>query len=208
MEVGKLTVNRRTHTGKGVARKLRARGRLPGVCYGNTLEAPIPIDFDHRDFKSSLDPDKRRNTVITLSVEQAEGAAQSIVVMVKDYQLHPLRQELAHVDFVAVDLEAPVVVDVPVEFHGKAKGTVLGGQLHVVRRRLDVRCKPVDIPASVRVDITELDTNGVIHVSDLQLSEGLEAAVPGHLTIITCSAAPAAEEGEEGEEGEAAAAAS
>ncbi|WP_428266968.1 50S ribosomal protein L25 [Haliangium sp.] len=206
MEAGKLTVNHRRHTGKGMARKLRAQGRLPGICYGVGIEDPISIEFDNRAFRASLDPGKRRNTLIDLTIEGGDGGPRTFPVMVKDYQIHPIRRELEHVDFVAVDPEAEIEVDVPLEFTGKSKGVVLGGVLHVVRRRLDVRCKPANIPTKIDVDISNLDANDALHVSDLSLPAGANAATPPQLTVITCTA-PEADEAEAGEGGAEAAAA-
>ena len=202
MEVGKLTVNRRNKTGKGVARKLRAQGRLPGICYGTSIE-PITVDLDGRAFRASLDPAKRQNTVIDLTIEDGGKQFKTISVMVKDYQIHPIRREITHVDFVAVDLTQDVTVEVPLVFTGKAKGLTEGGTLHVVRHELLIRCKPSAIPSQIEVDITEMDMGSVLHVSDLKLPEGVTAGVSAQLTIITM-AAPAS--GAAATEGAAAAA--
>lgn len=188
MEVGKLTVKRRYKTGKGMARSLRAQGKIPAVCYGASLEQPLPLEVDTREFRGSLDPVRRHNTVIDLTVEDGGNPARSVTVMVKDYQLHPIRRDLTHVDFVAVDADHQVTIEVPIEFTGKAKGLVDGGTLHVVRHALEIRCKPGDIPAKVLVDVSGLDVGGVLHISDLQLAAGITPNLPGHLTVITCVA--------------------
>jgi len=203
MEVGKLTVNRRNKTGKGVARKLRAQGRLPGICYGTSIE-PITVDLDGRAFRASLDPAKRQNTVIDLTIEDGGKQFKTLAVMVKDYQIHPIRREITHVDFVAVDLTQDVTVEVPLVFTGKAKGLTDGGTLHVVRHELLIRCKPSAIPSQIDVDITDMGVGSVLHVSDLKLPEGITAGVSAQLTIITM-AAPASGGGA-AEGGEAAAA--
>lgn len=195
MEVGKLTVKLRNKTGKGVARKLRAEGRLPGICYGSQLQ-PISVDLDGRAFRASLDPAKRHNTVLDLTIENDGQPAQKLSVMIKDYQIHPIRREITHVDFVAVDLTQDVTVEVPLVFTGKAKGITDGGVLHVVRHELQIRCKPGDIPTQLEVDVADMGVGDVIHISDLKLPAGITAALPPRLTIITCSApgadAPAA----------------
>lgn len=199
MEVGKLTVKRRNKTGKGVARKLRAQGRLPGICYGGQMQ-PITVDFDGRAFRASLDPARRQNTVIDLTIEADGQPAENLSVMVKDYQIHPIRRDLTHVDFVAVDLSQEVTVEVPVVFTGKAKGLVEGGVLHVVRHELEIRCKPQDIPNQIEIDVSDMGIGAVLHVSDLKLPPGITAALPPRLTIITCTAP-----GGEAAEGQAAA---
>lgn len=207
MEVGKLTVKRRNKTGKGVSRKLRAQGRLPGICYGSQLQ-PISVDFDGRAFRASLDPARRQNTVLDLTIEDDGQPAQNLAVMVKEYQIHPIRREVTHVDFVAVDLTQDVTVQVPLLFTGKAKGIVEGGVMHVVMHELQIRCKPSDIPNQIELDISDMGVSDVMHVSDLRLPAGVTAALPPRLTVITCAApsgATAAETAAEGAEAAAAA---
>ena len=201
MEVGKLTAKRRYKTGKGAARSLRAQGKIPAVCYGAALDQPLSLEVDTRAFRASLDPVRRHNTVIDLTVEDEGNPAKNVTVMIKEFQVHPLRRNMTHVDFVAVDEDHQVTIEVPIEFTGKAKGLVSGGTLHVVRHELEIRCKPADIPEKVLVDVSGLDVGGVLHVSDLQLAAGITPHLPGHLTVITC-VAPEAEAAEG--EGEAA----
>lgn len=199
MEVGKLTVTRRHNTGKGTARKLRAEGRIPGVCYGAMLDAPVSISVDTRALKASLDPEKRNNTVIDMTIQSEGQADHNVVVMVKDYQIHKLRRDLLHVDLVAIDTEKPVEVEVPITVIGKHKGLVLGGQLHTVAYSIEIRCRPADIPATIEADVTELDIGGVLHVSELPLPEGIQVITPGHQAVITCTAPEAEEEVAESE---------
>ena len=191
MEVGKLTVQRRRGSGKGVARKLRAQGKIPGVCYGYQLDQPLPITVDVRALKHSLDPAKRHNTVISMKVEDNGEVERELTVMVKDYQIQKIRRDLLHVDLIAIDESVEVVAEAPIEYVGKAVGLITGGQLHVIRRSIEVRCKPANIPAKIVHDITDLDNGGVVHVSDLQLPEGVRPHSSGRFALITCSAAEA-----------------
>jgi large subunit ribosomal protein L25 len=208
MEVGKLTVKRRNKTGKGVSRKLRSQGRLPGICYGSQLQ-PITVDFDGRAFRASLDPARRQNTVLDLTIESDGQPAQNLAVMVKDYQIDPIRRELTHVDFVAVDVTQDVTVQVPLVFTGKAKGLTDGGVMHVVMHDLLIRCKPHDIPNQIELDVSDMGVGDVLHVSDLKLPPGIAAAAAPLLTVITCAApsgkGEAAETPAEGAEAAAAA---
>ena len=199
MEVGKLTVTRRHGTGKGVARKLRATGSIPGVCYGAMLDAPISIAVNARALKASLDPEKRNNTVIDMTIRSEGHADQNVVVMVKDYQIHKLRRDLVHVDLVAIDTEKPVEVEVPITMTGRAKGLVHGGQLHTVAYSIEIRCKPADIPGTILADVSDLDIGGVLHVAELTMPEGVKAITPGHQAVITCTAPEAEEVAPEGE---------
>src|SRR5258706_12929557 len=99
MEVGKLTVTIRSNTGtKGAARKLRATGKVPGVCYGaspNGKIDPTPITIDVKELRGALDPVRKHNTVIDLTIEGGP-TKQTLHALVKDYQLDLLRRELTH----------------------------------------------------------------------------------------------------------------
>ena len=204
MEIGKLTVKARANTGKGISRQLRAEGFVPGICYGVGLDEAVKVIIDPKALKGSLDPQKRTNTVIDVELE---GEGKTVPAMVWDYQIHPIRRDILHVDLKAIDPNQSLETEVPVELIGKSPGVVNGGQLNVARHRVGVSCRPVDIPVKFELDISTLDVGGVLHVSDLALPEGVELTTPAKLTIVTCLAPKAsadetvAVEGEEGAEG-------
>jgi len=184
MEVGKLNVQVRNETGKGIARKLRAQGLVPGICYGEKLESPLAITLDPKALHNALDPEKKLNTVIDVTVD----GGNTLSVMIKDYQIHPLRRDVIHVDFVAIDPNVEVDADVPILLTGKAKGLVEGGRLHVALRELRVSAKPADVPAKIELDITSLEIGDVLHVSDVNLPAGVETADAPELAIVTMTA--------------------
>ncbi|MEZ4362244.1 MAG: 50S ribosomal protein L25 [Kofleriaceae bacterium] len=190
MEVGKLTVSLRTGYGKNAARQLRAKGLVPGVCYGSSVSGriePFPVSVNVKALRAALDPVKKQNTVIDLTVE---GGAQPRVItaLVKDYQIDAIRRDITHVDFIAIDPNKEVVAEVPLEFIGKHKGTIDGGQLRIVLRSLSLRAKPADLPVKITVDVTPLDIGDVFHVSDLALPPGTVSATGRDLAVITCVA--------------------
>ena len=134
--VGKLTVTIRNRTGKGAARQLRAQGKVPGVCYGaspNGRIEPMPIIVDVKALRAALDPVRKQNTVINLTIEGG-AAPQKLHALVKEYQIHPLRREITHVDLLAIDPNKEVHASVPLEFIGKPKGAIDGGEIRTVLR--------------------------------------------------------------------------
>jgi large subunit ribosomal protein L25 len=177
MDTGKLTVEYRKNTGKNESRRLRASGRVPGICYGNGT-TPTPIHLEARELKRALDPEKRQNTVINLTVNGGEGGPQQLTVMLKHYDVDAIRRDVEHVDLVVIDVNKEVTVEVPVVLTGKAVGIVEGGQLHTVHRSIAVSCKPADIPVKIVADISPLKIGDVLHVSDIQLPSGVKAALP------------------------------
>lgn len=190
VQVGKLTVSLRQNAGKGAAIKLRAQGKVPGVCYGASPEGridPLPIIVDVKALRAALDPVRKQNTVIDLTIDGGT-APRKLHALVKEYQVHPLRREITHVDLLAIDPNKEVRADVPLEFVGKPKGAIEGGQLRTVLRSIEVRAKPSDIPVKLTIDVSPLEIGDVIHVSAIALPNGVSAVTGRDLAVVTCAA--------------------
>lgn len=186
MEVGKLTVQHRSKTGKGISRSTRRDGEVPGVCYGFGMEQPLAVTLNVKALKASFDPERRRNTVIDLTIEGDKQM--TIKAMLWDFQVHPLKQTVTHVDLKAIDPNKTVEAVVPIASTGTHKGLVEGGLLSWSRHEVKLRCKPMDIPAKIVLDIRSLSLGDVFHLSDLDLPEGVTLAEAAKLTIVTCIA--------------------
>src|SRR6185503_2623675 len=120
MDFGKLSVEYRPATKKTAVRRLRATGKIPAVCYGAGAD-PMTLAVDPALLVKALDPVKRTNTVIQLTVTGAPGGDQEITVMVRDYQKDALRGHLTHADFVRVQLDKDVHATVQIVLTGKAE---------------------------------------------------------------------------------------
>jgi len=204
-----LVAEARDGTGKGVARKLRAAGRIPAVVYGRKRAAQS-VTVSPEELQKLLRGAAGLNTLIDLTL-----AGSTSTVLVKGLQRDPVRGRYLHADFYEVDLTQKVTVAVPIHLIGKAAGTDFGGILDHPLRELLIDCLPREIPQSIDVDVTALNVNDSIHVSDLRLAPGLTIKTEGTLAVASVvipaaeeEAAPAAAavEGEVPAEGEAAAA--
>jgi large subunit ribosomal protein L25 len=193
MEVGKLEAEFRGTIGKSEARRLRNSGKIPAICYGAGHE-PLPLALDGAALLKSLDPVKKTNTVLTLSVANAPEGHGSLTVMLRDYQKDAIRGQVTHADFIRVDLTKPVHATVPIVLTGKAEGVKLGGIMHQVIRTLAISCTPDKIPAKLEVDVSALGMNEAIHVSDLKLGEGVKPLVDPGSTICAVTAPKAEKE--------------
>jgi large subunit ribosomal protein L25 len=191
MEVGKLTVTLRSVGSKGSSRQLRASGKVPGVCYGASTEGridPLPITIDVKSLRAALDPVRKHNTVIDLTIEGGTAQHARLHALIKDFQVHPVRRDIIHVDLIAVDPNKEVLAEVPLEFLGKPKGAIDGGQLRIVLRNLQLKAKPNDIPVKISVDVAALEIGDVIHVAALQLPPGVSSVTGRDLAVVTCAA--------------------
>jgi len=211
-----LDVEIRSSIGKGAARKLRAAGRIPGVCYGSG-RAPVSVSLDPRSLERLIASSATGiNTLIDLRVSGG-GDYHGRVVLIKELQRDPLSARALHADFYAVDLEQAIEVSVPIHVTGTAPGVTNGGILDHALRELKLECLPREIPDQILVDVSQLEIGMSLHVRDLVLPEGVKLMSDPDLSVIsvvtpaaleeeTAAAAPA-----EGEavpaEGEAAAAA-
>jgi large subunit ribosomal protein L25 len=199
MAQSQLSVALRAGTGKGSARALRRAGLVPGVVYGKGLTA-CTVAVDPKALKQAIATEAGWNTLITL---QGDGPFDGKVVILKDLQVHPLRRDMTHVDFQAVDLNQKVHVMVPVHVIGKSQGEKTGGQLHIIRHELEVVCLPSDIPTSINIDVAALNIGDVVHIEDVALPAGTEVPHEVNFTVITVTGHKAEEEAAAAEGAEA-----
>ena len=194
MELSKVNVVVRAAAKKGAARRVRSAGAVPGVLYGRARE-PIAVTFNEKELLSSLDKEKRRNTLLTLTVRDA-GKSEEVMAMVRDAQINPLSRRLIHVDFLAVDLNTEVHVTVPIVLTGKAVGVTNGGNLHQSKHMVPVAAKPGAIPTKLEIDVSALEIGDALHVSDLKLGDGVRIVLDPKEAIASV-VAPKAEKVEE-----------
>jgi large subunit ribosomal protein L25 len=178
MESIKVSASRRNESGKGVASRLRAAGKIPAVAYGKQLPAQslaVSPDALKQVFASAWG----NNNVIELDVEGKD----KLTVLLRDYQYHPVSRQLLHADFVQIHLDQPVDVDVPLELTGKPQGVIKGGILRQVFRKLPIRALPNNIPVKIVHDVTGLDLDGHVAPKDLALPEGVSVRLPPEQTV-------------------------
>jgi large subunit ribosomal protein L25 len=196
-------------TGTSASRRLRATGKVPAVLYGRGAE-PRAITVDWRDLRLALTTEKGLNALITLSVDGTSTPA-----IVKEMQRHPVRRDVLHIDFLAVDVDKPIATDVPIVMEGEALLVYREqGVVDQIMNAIVVHAKPDRIPGHLSVDISALEIGHTITVADLVLPEGVtidadpeEPVVIAQLTSLALAEEEAeAAEGEEGEgeEGEGA----
>ena len=200
----KLVAERREGTGKGVARKLRAAGRVPAIVYGQGID-PASVSVDAKELYHVLHAGGA-NVLLDLVVD---GKPQ--LALARDVQHDHIRGRFVHVDFLVVSRTEKITIAIPVQVVGEATGVKAGGVLEHHLWEVQAECLPGDVPEAIQADITELAVGDSLKVGDLPVPAGvtiLSAADELLLAVVPPQAREVAEvvEGLEGEvaaEGEA-----
>jgi large subunit ribosomal protein L25 len=176
-----LKATPRPAEGTRPARRLRAEGKVPGVVYG-LGEDPVTLTVNWRELRATLITEQGLNAVIHLDIE---GGAKT-PTLVKDIHRHPVRRDVLHVDFIRVDLNKTVDVEVPVVLEGEAELVAReNGVVDQILTSLLITAKPADIPAQLTVDISGLEIGHNIHVGSITLPEGVTTSVDPEESVVT-----------------------
>lgn len=197
-----LAIELRTDKGKGVARKLRAGGRIPGVYYASGA-SPRPLTLDRGALDRLITTSSAgMNTLIDLA---GGGDLDGKLVLVKDVQRDPVKGTLLHADLYGVDISKTIEVSVPVHLDGHPVGVVRdGGIMDHALREVELSCLPMVIPEELRLDVSNLLLGDSLHVRDIVLPEGVELVSDRDLPVVSVVAPRVEEEEKPAEEEEAA----
>jgi large subunit ribosomal protein L25 len=178
----------RTDTGKNENRRLRSQGKIPGILYGAHKET-IPVAISPREITAILRSASGENTLFDLDL-----LGKKRKVILKEFQLEPLKGSLLHADFYEVALDKILQVKVHVELHGNPVGVkVEGGILDFVTRELEVECLPRDIPEKIVLDVSGLALGKNLRVSDIEAIPKVKILTESDI-VVAHVVAPRAEE--------------
>ena len=163
-----LTGKIREAKGKSAARKLRTDECLPAVLYG--LKENISLSVNPKELNKLIEA-KGQNVLIELKVEG--DSADNRKVVIKEFQAHPLKSAMIHVDFLEIDITKKIKVKIPVFLTGVSPGEKQGGHVNHIVRTLEIESLPKDIPEKLEVDMSAVELNQMIHVSDLNLGQAV-----------------------------------
>jgi large subunit ribosomal protein L25 len=196
-----LTAETGRATGSRPARRLRAEGKVPGVVYGLNRE-PMSVVVPWAELRRVLTTEAGMNALIDLEVDGHHD-----LTIVKDLQRDPVRRSVSHVDFLRIDRDAPISVEVPVVLIGEAHEVEINqGIVEQLVHALLITSKPSAIPTQLDADISALEIGGSVRVRDLTLPPGVTTDVDldEQIAIGSITRAAQEEEPEEGAEGEGA----
>ncbi|WP_226038372.1 50S ribosomal protein L25/general stress protein Ctc [Aquibacillus saliphilus] len=174
----KLKADQRESLNTSYTKQLRKAGLVPAIVYGNKKE-PMTVAVNSIELLKTV-RDEGINAIISLSID-----GESVDVMLHDYQIEPLRDELIHADFYIVNMSQEMDVEVPIHLDGEAKGSKEGGVLQQPLYNLAVRAKPRDIPEEIKLDVSKLEIGDSIMVGDLKEGRNYEILEAEDATIVT-----------------------
>ena len=162
----------RAQQGTGASRRLRQTGRVPGVVYGADKAAQA-VELDHQALLRHLKMEAFHASILDMTVDGGKEQ-----VLLRDFQMHPWKPQVLHVDFQRVDKNRKIHMRVPLHFVNAdiCPGVkVGGGVVQHVMNDIEIQCLPDDLPEFIEVDVKELQLGHSIHVTELALPKGVEA---------------------------------
>lgn len=173
-----LNASLRTDLGTGASRRLRRSGeRLPGVIYGGE-NAPQPVTLSANELTKAMQQEAFLSQIVNVKVDGTEQQA-----LVRSLQLHPVNEKVLHVDFLRVEADRPIQTNVPLHFVNESKCVGVrtgGGSIAHNLVDVEVSCLPNDLPEFIEVDLAALEVGQALHLSDLNLPEGVTLVALGY----------------------------
>lgn len=180
-----IKATKRDVKGTSASRRLRHAGTVPGVVYGGN-NPPVNLSFDHKGLFMEFRHEAFHASILNLEID---GKKED--VLLRDYQLHPVRNTIQHVDFQRVSASEKIHVKVPFHFVNEdtCPGVKTGGGIvgHILNEA-EISCLPKELPEFIEVDLGALEVGDVIHLSEIKLPKGVEFVQLAHGTDATVSA--------------------
>lgn len=158
--------------GTGASRRLRREGQVPAVLYGEGTE-PVAIAVDHKEMFYALEKETFHTAIITMKLE---GKSHNVIV--RDFQMHPFKQQVQHIDFQAVDMNKVVQIRVPVHLKGAEQSPAVklqGGRVALLNNTVEILALPKDVPAALTLDVSKVSAGQILHLSDITFPEGVSS---------------------------------
>ena len=166
----KVVAYERSVQGTGASRRLRNSGKTPGIIYGGT-EAPQAVELDHNALFHAL-----RKEVFHSSILDIEVGGKVQKALLRDYQMHPFKPLVLHIDFQRVDATQKIHMKVPLHFTGEEVAPAVktgGGVINHISNEIEILCLPADLPEFIAVDLSKIEVGTSIHAKDIALPKGV-----------------------------------
>jgi large subunit ribosomal protein L25 len=180
----KVVASTRNAQGTSASRRLRHGNKVPGILYGGGGPTTA-IEVDHNPLFHSLRKEKFHASILEMELD-----GRNEQVLLRDYQMHPYRPLVMHVDFQRVSADKPVHVRIPLHFVGQENSPAVklsGALIGHVLQEVDIACLPKDLPEFIEVDLSGLTAQDTIKVRDLKLPSGVKAVLKGKENPVVVS---------------------
>lgn len=197
-----LELHAREPAGTRAVRRMRQEGLIPGVIYGQGSE-PKSFYVVEREFRAATAGGQRLNAIFQVAFDNGDN---DLYAVVKDYQIHPTRAKLLHLDFQEIRLDQPIESAIPIEPVGSAPGVIEGGILNIVQREVNISGLPLELPDVIEISIEGMGLGDSRTVGDLEAPEGITILDDPEAIVLTVALTRVTlvetveEEGLEGEE--------
>ena len=181
-----ICASERERVGKGSARAVRRAGRVPAVIYGDKKE-PIGITLESREITKIVHQPGIFGRLLDIKVSGSKHT-----VLTRDIQFHPVTDNVLHMDFLRISGSAKVAVSIAVEFinEDECPGIKVGGVLNVVRYEVELLCPATTIPEKITVDLQGLKIGDSVHISTIELPDGVTPTITDRDFTIATIASP------------------
>jgi len=176
--------------GTGASRRLRHAGKVPGIVYG--AGEPAVIELDHNALFHAMKKEAFHSSILDMEVD-----GKTTQVLLRDFQMHPYKQQVLHVDFQRVDATTKITKKVPLHFVGEAESPAVKtdkGTVNHVLTQLEITCLAQQLPEFIEVDLSGLTMGHSIHVNDLKLADHIKIVTHGKPNPVVATPVPAAAE--------------
>lgn len=181
MAVHLLNTFERDKTGKEAAKKIRMKGFIPAVLYGSKGNKNLSVKTSEFEV---LFEEIGEHSIITLEID-GKGKAE---VIVKDFQLDPVKKDIIHVDFFEIQMDKLLKTEIPIRVIGVANGVKKGGILETYIRDIEIECFPKDMPDFISVNIENLEIGNSFHVRDIKVDKKLRIVSNPDQVVLTVGA--------------------
>jgi large subunit ribosomal protein L25 len=181
----KLEVRERDEIGSRRTRRLRSQGLIPGVLYGKGHARAISVP--ERELRSAMTGPSGLHAILDVVIVGQKTVHPSILA---EYQQHPIRGTIMHIDLREVRLDQPIHATVVVHLVGEAVGVKSGGMLSLVAREVQVEALPTDVPEHIDVDVTSMEVGDVLRLADVRPIENVTFLDDPHETVIATVSVP------------------
>ncbi|MDF2530164.1 MAG: ribosomal protein L25/ral stress protein Ctc [Gammaproteobacteria bacterium] len=170
----KLNADSRGDMGRGASRRLRRDGLVPAVIYGAEKPAQSVV-VDHNVLANALANEAFYTSIVDMSID---GVSQQVII--KDLQRHPYKPKILHADFLRISEKTEIRVHIPLHFMGEPVAVKSGGVVNHMVNEVEVSCLPKDLPAYIEVDLSGLQMDESVHLSQIKLPAGLKLVALTH----------------------------